>query len=509
MPYTFSPYHDAHIGAISELMQAPAQAQARAAEQIGNANANAALQSGQAWAGAAQNIGQAVGSIPAQMQQAQALQQHQKLVQAQIADAQAQVKEREALAAQRQRDAAGQAAGAQAIKGSVGPDGKVDYMKAADSWEAAGFPVAANAYRESIQKTQKTALELTEGQKKIEDGKRQVQQASINHFGELAAIGLDKLNVGDPLHARDTMMGLVANAASHGIVSEEDASKFLMQSAQAGPDQLKGLYQQLLDQAPAVKEQRLKDAKTTAEIAKLTAEAVPPKTSEAQLDSEAQQLLTKQNLGQPLTPTEAASLKAYQDRKRTVSDPAQIAATERQAATQAAAIGQQARTQNFQEAQVGRKELTEKVEQPYQTALGSAATLRDVVAAAKEGNKVAASLQSLETTMAAIRAQGLNRVNMAEIGLPANAGSIWDRLQARVGKLVSGQSVPEDLQKDMVAFADVLEKAAYKKYEAGFETVTKRYKLSDEKKLAPPTAAGASVEHWERGPDGKLRKVGG
>lgn len=273
-PFVFDQYRSPYVGSISELMQAPAQAQARAAEQIGNAQANAALQSGGAWANAAQNIGQAVGSIPSQIQQAEALEQHRQLVTAQIADAQAQVKEREAIAAQRQRDAQAQAAGASAIKSAVGPDGKVDYMKAADSWEAAGFPVAANAYRESIQKTQKTALELTEAQKKIDDGKRQIQQASVNHFGELAAIGLDKLTTGDPLHARDTMMGLVANAASHGIVSEEDASKFLMQSAQAGPDQLKGLYQQLLDQAPAVKEQRLKDTLTQSEIAKNEAAAV-------------------------------------------------------------------------------------------------------------------------------------------------------------------------------------------------------------------------------------------
>ncbi len=164
-------------------------------------------------------------------------------------------------------------------------------------------------------------------------------------------------------------------------------------------------------------------------------------------------------------------------------------AAQRQWAAISAQVAQQGRAQTFTEQQTGRKELTDKVELPYQTAISGASTLRDVVQSAQAGNKVAASLQALETTFAAVRAQGLNRVNMAEIGLPANAGNTWDHIQSWFGKKVEGQPVPADIQKDMLQFADILEKAAYKKYTEGHTTITKRYGLTDEKPLPAPASA--------------------
>lgn len=156
-----------------------------------------------------------------------------------------------------------------------------------------------------------------------------------------------------------------------------------------------------------------------------------------------------------------------------------------------ATIAQQQRAQDFQVTQVARKELVDKVEAPYQTAKTSADTLRDVVAAAQSGNKTAAALQSLEATMAAIRAQGLNRINTAEIGVTANAGSIFDRIQNAAGRISKGQPVDADLQKDMLGFADILDKAAYRKYSDAFDSVSKFYKLTDEQKSlksAPPNS---------------------
>lgn len=212
----------------------------------------------------------------------------------------------------------------------------------------------------------------------------------------------------------------------------------------------------------------------------------PPAPTEASLDAAAQALLAKKAAGGTLTTEEAANLKGYQDRKRTVSDPAMLAALDRQERTIAAQVASQNHGQQFQEQQAGRKELTEKVEQPYQTAQSSAQTLRDTVALAKNGNMSAAALQNLETTMAAIRAQGLNRINTAEIGVSANAGSLWDNIVSRVGKLAAGQPMDAALQKDMQQFASMLEKAAYKKYQAGQSSLVKRYNLTDESPLAGP-----------------------
>lgn len=482
---------DPYAGQAIDLLQEPARAraaalakiadaQARATEIGGNATANAQQQSGQAWASAAQNIGQTIGAIPSQIEQARMRSLQQQNLQGQITDRAEQQKQRE-------RENASVAAGSAAIKGAVGADGQIDHQKAADDWAKAGFPVAANAYLESVQKTRQTAQALTEGQQKIEAGKRQVAEAAANHMGELAIAGLKSVDTMSPLEARDYTLGLVANAASHGLVSEDDAKQFLMQSAQATPDQLKGIYQHFLDQAPAIKERALKDALTTSEINKNEAAAAksrqPTNPTPGSLDAAAEALLTKKNLGQTLTPEEDARLKAYASRKTVVTDAAAVAAGNRQASTQEQQNAIQQNAQTFQQQQAGRKELTEKVEQPFQTSVAQANTLRHVVQAAQSGNKIAASLQSLEATFAAVRAAGLNRVNMAEIHQTGSAGSFMDNLESRFGKLTEGQPIPADLQKDMLSFADILEKAAADKYKEGFTAVTGRYGLKDEKPL--------------------------
>jgi hypothetical protein len=147
------------------------------------------------------------------------------------------------------------------------------------------------------------------------------------------------------------------------------------------------------------------------------------------------------------------------------TDPA-----ERQAAAIAAQVAQQARAQNFQTLVKAKEDLEKNVITPYVTARTSAETLRDVVDAAKHGNEIAGSLQSLETTMSAIRAQGLNRINSTEIGVTEKAGNLWDNIEGWLGKKVAGQPVPPKIQQDMLDFATILEKAAYKKYETGHKS---------------------------------------
>lgn len=220
-----------------------------------------------------------------------------------------------------------------------------------------------------------------------------------------------------------------------------------------------------------------------------------------------------------LSPTEqAAGFKAFVEAKADPAAERQAKTIAQQTATQAAIAGrqlaQEGRRQDFAEATAGRSVLT-KAEQQYQTALASAQTLRDTVAAAKAGNKVAASLQSLETTFSAVRAQGLNRVNTTELNLPAGAGNSWDRLQGWFGKATEGQPVPPDIQKDMLGFADVLEKGAYKKYTDTHKSVTTRYRLKNEPPLpAPDSAAPPSPVPSGGGATGLtyadyLRKKGG
>lgn len=219
----------------------------------------------------------------------------------------------------------------------------------------------------------------------------------------------------------------------------------------------------------------------------------------SQEDARYEDITTRQSLGQSVSPMEKAWKSAYERRKTLGPEATAAAAADRQAATIAQQNQLQQSNQQFQVQQAGRKELSEKVEQPYQTALASAQTLRDTVAAARAGNLTAANLQALETTIAAIRAQGLNRINTTELGVGANAGSLWDRLQGSFGKLTAGQPVDAKIQKDMEDFAGILEKGAYKKYSQGFYSTTKRYGLKDEVKAVEP---GGATKIIVTAPDG-------
>ena len=279
-----------------------------------------------------------------------------------------------------------------------------------------------------------------------------------------------------------------------------------MQTAQSSPVQLSQTLGGFVppDLRAKFDSERATTEKNLAEAAKARSEAAGGgATSEAKLDADAQRLLTKQNMGQSLTAEEAASLKAYQERKRTVSDPAAIEAANRQAATQAAQVASQRRQQDFEALKEARSAIQKDVNTPYITAKTSADTMRDVVTAAKGGNRLAGSLQSLETTMAAIRAQGLNRINATEVANAAGAGSMWDRIQGWLGKATEGQPVPEDIQKDMLSFADILERAAYKKYQAGHAATNKLYGTNIPEMLTAPTDQSGS----EAG--GGLPAVGG
>ncbi len=229
--------------------------------------------------------------------------------------------------------------------------------------------------------------------------------------------------------------------------------------------------------------------KSTGEvIRKGTPKPKEPKTVTApELDMAAQQLYAKQKLGMPLTPQESADLAGYEERKRVVSDPALIGATERAAAAQRFSGEQQGRAQAFTESQAGRKELTDKVEAPYQDAVQKAALLKNFVEMAKGGNVVAGSLQPMVATMATVGGEGFKRLTNVELEATGAAGSAWQRLKGKVGKLVEGQPVPEDVQKDMVTLADALQKNAYDKYKSGHEAITKRYNLQDETPLPAPT----------------------
>jgi hypothetical protein len=152
------------------------------------------------------------------------------------------------------------------------------------------------------------------------------------------------------------------------------------------------------------------------------------------------------------------------------------------------------RTQAFQEAQAGRKELTDKVEQPYLDAKEKAATLRSVIEAAKGGNMAAGNVQSLLATLGLVTMEGVKRINTTELESVQGAGSLLERIKGEIGGITAGKPLSPKIQQDLTQMATLLEQSARKKYEQGFKQITGRYGLKDEQILpseVPTSAAPA------------------
>ena len=366
---------------------------------------------------------------------------------------------------------------------------------------------------EGLTKIKKNAADLQETQAKV-------QGLHADLLGNLASTVQAAGN--DP----QTFIRGLRLAQSQGIIDGPTATQYAMHAIEGGPDAVKQITDQVI--AGSAKQRELITAATAANARMLGAN----KPTEASLavsaaggNANAQKAIDvlKASKGtaeqddqryrniqaslvqkQPVPAADLAWARGYEKQKTLGPEASAAAAADRQATTIAQQTAQQGRAQAFAEGQAGRKEYTDKVATPYQTALASAQTMRDTVAAAQSGNKVAANLQNLETAMSAIRAQGLNRINTTEIGVAANAGSLWDRIQGRIGALVAGKPVPADLQKDMLQFADILEKSATMKYQKGRSSLQQVYpgaKLPDES-VTPSAPGGAGVN--VTAPNGKV-----
>lgn len=519
---------------MAQAALAVGQARARAAEQAGQAQAQAAQQSGQAWGGAIQGIGNIIGGLPKQIQQAKLTDQKLAFGQAQLDDIQGRQAGEKALDSMM--------SGGQPLReGEEGPqapsyltpDGLWDIQKLNGALSQSGFAHAAPGLL-------KGAEGINDSIAKHQELEQKAAQQHAVLLGDMADTTLKLVKASDgKMSIPDAMDLVVQPALATKRFSPQEYSQVREKLASLPPEQQAAALTSMMDAVSNVGGETLADgaqrrdrfgrlqAENPKDVkplnpteASLAADAAtigtpnetptakqsaialdrlkPPKTAgETAAAEQAKYIDIQARIAQkqPVSGGELAWAGGYEKAKTLGPEATAAAAASRQALTQAEQNSLQEKAQAFQVAQVGRHELTEKVEQPYQTALASAQTLRDAVAAARNGNKVAASLQSLETTMAAIRAQGLNRINTAEIGVTANAGDIWDRMAGRLGALSSGQPIPPDIQKDMEQFAGILEKAAYKKYSDAFDSTTTRYKLGDEKKLpSPASSSGGGVK---------------
>lgn len=159
--------------------------------------------------------------------------------------------------------------------------------------------------------------------------------------------------------------------------------------------------------------------------------------------------------------------------------------------------------QSHQEQMKG-KELLDKAEKEYRGAVQGANTLTDFVKSAQEGNKVTAQALPLEGALEITTTAGTKRINKTEVENYAGAGSLWDNIMGKLGKLKAGQPIPKDVQDDSIKLAKILQSNAYKTYKDAHTSAVKRYGLTDEEPIAEP-GGGANIK--ARDPQGKLHEA--
>jgi hypothetical protein len=488
MPFRYDQYHPALTDTIAARIANQGAIEAQRAQSVGNA-----------WAGAIQNIGQSVAQIPGQMLVAKRAGLQDQLLAGQVADAQQARQGGATVDAMMRGDQLPAGDTGPRQQGYLAPDGLFDIGKMTQALGASGMGhlapdllKGAESINDSILKHQQTEAQLAKDHAIL--------------IGDLAD-GALKLHqgVGMPLDA--AMDFVVQPALATKRISPDDYAKVKAQIASLPPEQQVAALGQLMHQAAQLAPNKTlgKDTQEVDRYGRVTASnVVPEKPTEASIALDAakgnpdataamkllkpptpqteeqdkaryRDIQTRLTQKQPVTAMEQAWASAFEKEKKLTVDATASAAADRQANAINQSTAQQKRAQDFQQLQAARADIQKNVDTPFLTARTSADTLRDVVAAAKAGNKVAGSLQSLETTMAAIRAQGLNRVNTAEIGATGDAGSLWDHISSYIGKKAEGQPVPADIQKDMIEFADILDKAAVKKYTDAHDAVNALY----------------------------------
>jgi hypothetical protein len=486
-PFEYQPYRNVYAQSLADLMMQGGQAQAQGLQAAGQEIAQGQRGAGQAWGQMLSGLGTTIGELPQQQQQAQ-------LRQAQMQDLAAQAQVRAAEVRDLQRKESGRQAMAATLPTYTTYDatGKpvIDNEGFANDLITQGFTDEGRAWT-------KSAAENAKDLETLADSKRTHDLKVAQTFGDLA------FNA----NSQPEFEAGVTRAVALGLLDPNQAKTIT--DTLNSPNGWDTLRNNLVQYSPEWLDQQ-KELRKIREVPKesalvtlappaggvgtptattLVAAQAKPGTMEDWV-SRWRKMATDAK-GQPLTDpeTQAVDTKAIEAFKLASTEPSTAAALERQAIAERFMAEQQGRTQAFTEAQAGRSELTNKVEQPYLDAREKAQTIRNVVQAARGGNMEAASVQSLLGTLGLITAEGVKRINTTELEQVAGAGDLFTRIRGQIGRLTAGQPLAEPLPTNLIGLADLLDKGAYEKYASGFARTTGRYGLKDERPLPAPSPA--------------------
>src|SRR5262245_8487254 len=255
--FTFSAPTSPYIGTIADLMGRQSEIQARAAQQVADAQARALYAQGQAgaqmWQGVGQGISQ-VAQIPLELQRYKSLQQEQQLNALKLQSAQREAAGREAYANILQPSQLGPTDVGPRQESYVDPQtGMYDIPKLSARLNEVGFADQAGTLV-------KHATDINSAMQEAQDARDKSAKAQAVLYGHLANSTNQLVKMGvAPLDAMD----LAAQGSTTGanpLIKPADYQQFRTRFEQFTPDQQQAALTTLMDTAA-----RLSPTKTLAE----------------------------------------------------------------------------------------------------------------------------------------------------------------------------------------------------------------------------------------------------
>jgi hypothetical protein len=120
-------------------------------------------------------------------------------------------------------------------------------------------------------------------------------------------------------------------------------------------------------------------------------------------------------------------------------------------------------------------QAAQKASDEFQKAQAAQRDMKAFIDLARSGNKEAHAYLSPEGVLTLNTGRGVTRVNRQEIDAYAGAGSFMDLARGKLGKLISGQSVPADVVDDIEALHNRISQNSLQNYNQKLDSVNQNY----------------------------------
>jgi hypothetical protein len=125
----------------------------------------------------------------------------------------------------------------------------------------------------------------------------------------------------------------------------------------------------------------------------------------------------------------------------------------------------------------------------------SANELQSFVDLAKSGNKIAYAYAPTTGVLSMNTAQGVKRVNMAELKSISGAGSVFDRVQGWLSGHATGASIAPDVLNDLGAIPGVIHQNAAIKHNTNIDSIKTGYGIDFTPNKAPVGSTAQASAH--------------